>query len=319
MTQGQFHHLVIARDEPGTDDLTLWLDGVEQWNITEGAENAVANFADNVLHFFTDDGGSENPTGYVDFIRIYDGAVNQSEVNAMVVGLPQYGTPELLVNKITGEITLNSNNGAEPLNLRGYQLSSPSGQLDTVDWTSWDDGGLDGDSWFEANPSATQLAELNVTSSAALSGTTSRSFGNAYSGGIGGTEDLVFEYLEPNNGTPIIIPVRYSPEIVFTVGDLDFDTDIDGTDWELYIAGLGKELTGMTMADAFQMGDMDDDFDNDYQDFLLFKDAYEQANGVGSLAQLLTVPEPSFLFLVVPSAICALSLAGRNRSVTMFA
>ena len=73
-------------------------------------------------------------------------------------------------------------------------------------------------------------------------------------------------------------------------GDLNFDGAIDALDWPLYAAGLGRDLSGLTMAEAFQMGDMDSDFDNDYADFLLFREAYETANGPGSFALL--VPEP---------------------------
>ena len=227
----------------------------------------------------------------------------------MTANLPQYENPEVLVNKFNGDISLHSNNGVEPLELRGYQMTSPSGQLSTSNWTSWDALGLDSDTWFEANPSATQLAELNLTSSATIAPLAARSFGDVYTGGPGGPEDLVFEYLEPGNPNAIQLAVNYiAPE--FMVGDLDFDADVDGADWVLYSAGLGVDLSGMTMFDAFQMGDMDNDFDNDYHDFLAFKGAFDAFNGPGAFqAFARDVPEPATYLL---AATCALAVGPRR-------
>ena len=298
ITQGQFHHIVISRDEPGSDDVNLWLDGVQQWTFDDGSSNlAVADGPANILHLFVDDGGSENPSGYVDFIRVYDGGVSQAEVDAMFAGVPQYGLPEVEVNKVTGEISIHDNSSPEPIVMRGYQLSSASGSLDTVGWESWDSTGLDGNTWTEANPSSTQLAELNLTSNGAVSGNGSRSLGMAYGGGQDGPEDLLFEYLIPGSPFPIALPINYM-QPTMTPGDLNFDTQINAADWFLYAAGLGSDLTGLSTLEAFAKGDVDGDFDNDFEDFLLFKEIYENANGPGSLAALLSAPEPATGLLI---------------------
>ena len=295
LAEGQFHHVVLSRDEPGAGAVSVWLDGVQQWTFNDSAsELAVANFASNVLHFFSDDFGSEHPAGYVDFIRIYDSAVSQTEVDGMVAGLPNYGQLSLNVDLVTGAIDL-VNQFPESVTLRAYQLTSENGSLDPQGWTSWDDAGLDGDTWSEANPSATQLAELNLTSSVTLPFGVSRTLGSGF---VGPAEDLQFAYLEPGNATPIPVPVTYvSPALI--VGDLDFDDDIDSDDWMLFNAGFHKTLAGMNSLEAFQMGDMDGDFDNDYSDFQLFKSAYEAAHGPGSLAALLAVPEPGTAWLLL--------------------
>lgn len=289
-----FHHLVLSRDSLGSGTLSAWLDGQLQWSAAADS-NSVADAPGNILYFLRDEGLQfrENPAGYVDFLRIYDGGVSQAEVDAMVAGLPQYGSLEVSVDKLTGVIDI-ANEFPEPLTMRAYQITSASGELDTSGWVSWDEAGLDGNTWFEANPSGTQLAELNLTSSGAIPVSGSRTLGAGYGGGFGGNEDLVFEYLEPGNPTSITIPITYVGTPTFIVGDLNFDSNINAADWMLYIAGQHKDLAGMTMFEAFQMGDMDDDFDNDHTDFVLFKTAFEQANGAGSFAAMLaTVPEPS--------------------------
>lgn len=305
--QGQFHHFVISRDEPGTDNVNVWLDGVPQWTFDDGSSNlAVADGPANILQLFVDDEGSENPSGYVDYIRIYDGGVSQREVTAMFAGVPQYELPKVEVNKETGVITIYDNTSPEPIAMRGYQLNSTSGSLHPGGWTSWDSTGLDGNSWTEANPSSTQLAELNLTSSGDVSAEGSRSIGAAYAGGLGGPEDLTFQYLAPGNSFPLSLPINYiEPEMV--PGDLNFDSHINSADWLLYAAGLGKDLSGLNAFQAFKQGDLDGDLDNDYRDFLIFKSSFETANGVGSLASLSTVPEPAIwqLLLVTLSLIAS--------------
>jgi hypothetical protein len=61
------------------------------------------------------------------------------------------------------------------------------------------------------------------------------------------------------------------------------------------------------------MGDLNGDFRNDHADFVMFKTAYEAANGTGSFATMLTaVPEPSGRLLSLLGGV-GLILSGRRR------
>ena len=76
--------------------------------------------------------------------------------------------------------------------------------------------------------------------------------------------------------------------------DLTGDCSLDSEDWTRLRDNQHTEMVGLTAAEAAALGDLDGDFRNDHRDFVLFKHAYEAANGVGSFADLLqAVPEPT--------------------------
>ena len=87
-------------------------------------------------------------------------------------------------------------------------------------------------------------------------------------------------------------------QIAFLLGDLDMDTDVDAFDWEDYLGGLAIDLSAMSAADRYANGDLNGDGINNFDDFLIFTDAYELANGPGSFeAMLASVPEPAGLLM----------------------
>lgn len=103
-----------------------------------------------------------------------------------------------------------------------------------------------------------------------------------------------------SNAVPLISNFQVIGDIVFgAIGDLDLNGMIELADWQLYIAGVGADLSGLTPLERFQMGDMNGDGRNDLADFDLFVSAYDSAHGAGSLAAALQtqVPEPSPLAL----------------------
>ena len=97
------------------------------------------------------------------------------------------------------------------------------------------------------------------------------------------------------NAVPLISSFQVIGNIVFgATGDLDLNGMINITDWQLYIAGVGLDLSGLTPLERFQKGDMNGDERNDLTDFDLFITAYDGAHGAGSLAADIAaqVPEP---------------------------
>jgi hypothetical protein len=85
-------------------------------------------------------------------------------------------------------------------------------------------------------------------------------------------------------------------------GDLNHDGLVNASDWQLYKSGAWTNLAGLTPAQAYDRGDMNNDGVNDIYDFGLFAQAYDQANGVGAFVRMTRgVPEPaaSCLFVTV--------------------
>ena len=99
---------------------------------------------------------------------------------------------------------------------------------------------------------------------------------------------------DPNRPSMII---RLSPKIL--PGDLNRDLLVTGSDWILFKAGQGSNFAGLSSLESYSLGDLDGDFDHDLSDFALFRTAYDQFNGSGSFASLLSVPEPTSLVLIV--------------------
>jgi hypothetical protein len=85
--------------------------------------------------------------------------------------------------------------------------------------------------------------------------------------------------------------------------DLDLNGLTDILDWQKFITNAYTNLTGLDDRDAFQLGDLDFDGDNDFADFRYFKSAYDLANGVGAFAAIGQVPEPTAIALGLMSSI----------------
>ena len=82
------------------------------------------------------------------------------------------------------------------------------------------------------------------------------------------------------------------------IGDLDDDDDIDLADWLLYVSGLAVDLSGLTPEQRYVMGDLNFDTMNNFADFAIFKNSYDQHNGAGAFEVMLaSIPEPGALTL----------------------
>ena len=85
----------------------------------------------------------------------------------------------------------------------------------------------------------------------------------------------------------------------FALGDLTFSDGLTVDDWTVFIANAETDLAGLTVAQAYQRGDLDGDGVNSIKDFGLFQTAFDEANGPGAFqAMLASIPEPSSLLLV---------------------
>lgn len=96
-------------------------------------------------------------------------------------------------------------------------------------------------------------------------------------------------------------------------GDLTGDGMVTTDDWTMFKSGQGVNFAGLTLPQAYALGDMNGDGVHDLFDFIEFRNAYETAHGAGSFARMVAgVPEPSTLALA--STLCvALAAAIRRR------
>lgn len=85
--------------------------------------------------------------------------------------------------------------------------------------------------------------------------------------------------------------------------DLNADGELDLLDFQLYLSGLNTDLSGLTSLEAYQRGDLNGDFANNFLDFRLFQAGYDEWNGAGAFAAALAVPEPALGHLVLLAAL----------------
>jgi len=99
------------------------------------------------------------------------------------------------------------------------------------------------------------------------------------------------------------------------LADVTGDCSLDGDDWAQFRGGQFANMTGLSVAQAFALGDLNSDFMNNHADFILFKTAYEAINGQGSFAAMLTrVPEPSTLVLGILVGFVVICQGARRRT-----
>jgi endonuclease/exonuclease/phosphatase family metal-dependent hydrolase len=78
-----------------------------------------------------------------------------------------------------------------------------------------------------------------------------------------------------------------------SIADLDGSGLVDALDWGVLRSNQHADLSGYSADEAWRRGDITGDFRNDFADFVEFKTMFEGANGPGSFAAMLAVPEPA--------------------------
>ncbi|MDC0935826.1 PEP-CTERM sorting domain-containing protein [Pirellulales bacterium] len=225
-------------------------------------------------------------------------------------------SPKLTVDRDSGGMTFLADPNSA-VTILGYSISSNGGALDQAGWTpisgNYDasiggNGSVDDDdAWtvLSAAGDHTNLseAELDLAGGDGATLSAGETIDLSQLGGAwiqNPTEDLAITVLFSGGNTE-----QAEVEFVgnsgnpFEVADLDFNGAINEQDWPLFVAGHLQDLSSLTLAQAYGMGDLDSDGDNDVADFRLFKGAFDAANGGGAFeAMLAGVPEPSTLALL---------------------
>lgn len=275
--------------------------------------------------------------GSYDEFRIYHTAPNDAYVTASFAAGPNSlatFTPwveefdlSLVVDRDTGTMTL-MNSAAGSINVSDISIASASGAIDPTKWVSISDGNFptfdpDG-TWAEtsATPALIREAEILGTGGGAFGtgGTlSSLQLGNAGAWTLSTYEDLVVNVIRVNpdfSTTTIPVFVDYIGGLGERAvrADLNFDGVVDIDDWIEFASHHLEDISGLTVAQASLLGDLDADLDNDYNDFLIFQGDYDAANGLGAFAALLAgggVPEPSTAALMLIVGCATLVTRGR--------
>src|SRR3954468_1312770 len=227
------------------------------------------------------------------------------------------GTVTATLNRNTGILTI-TNGAASPLDMLGYTVSSSFGSLSQTNWltvaNNYDrpasptpgNGSIDSNnSWtiLSSGTSHTELseAELSVPSGdgGAIGAGQTLNLGNIWIRSP--TEDVTIQILRAD-GNIFAVPLTFTGNngAAFLTGDLNFNGVLDPADWPLYIANALTNLSGLSSAQRYQKGDLNNDGVNNLVDMDLFIDAYNAAHGAGAFAEMIAgVPEPSSVVLLL--------------------
>ena len=102
----------------------------------------------------------------------------------------------------------------------------------------------------------------------------------------------------------------------YPLGDLNLDGVVDRLDWPLFLAGNHADLSGLAREEAYLLGDLDGDGDNDIYDFAKFREAYELYHPApGAFAAMVAsyAPEPGSMLLLAAGA-AGLAMRRRKRT-----
>ncbi|MCA9189265.1 MAG: hypothetical protein KDA99_26755, partial [Planctomycetales bacterium] len=265
-TADVWYRLVVSgKGDPANNRqvTTAYANGVKLGTANNGLDGALS--FDPIVNLFSDESSETAPT-LVNSLAFWGEALLDAEVAALggptADGIDVNITVPVLkikVNRDNGEITFVNDSGI-PLQLQGYSITSSSAALNANAWTSvsatadMDSGGsLDtAHRWiaFTAPGGNGDLSE-------GVQGIADVPDGTQYSLGVGTwtsypTEDLTFEFIDgAGNVVGGVVEFVGNDGAPFRIGDLNFDGTIDGTDWEVYSAGLGAEFPGRSPAISY--------------------------------------------------------------------
>jgi hypothetical protein len=255
-----------------------------------------------------------------------DGYIDNVGFQVSIVPLPAL---RITVNRNSGSITLSNDTGAT-VNLSGYNILSDFQGLNPANWLSITDNydaGNPGPNQVDAAHSWSELTNASLhsdLSEADLQAGTGATLANGRTVNLGSLnawvktshEDLVFQYISAGQVKEGIVSFIGNNGNPFPNGDLNFDGNLTAADWAIFRNNQQTNLLTLTKAQAYQAGDLTGDLKNDHADCILFKQAYDAANGSGAFVGMLaSVPEPSTTLLVLAAGTLIGSAARRQRII----
>ncbi|TWT47392.1 PEP-CTERM sorting domain-containing protein [Botrimarina hoheduenensis] len=288
--QSQPFTLVLALDKDSNSYEIFYKSGTQPSQaLGMGGVSRVRNA--NSIRMATNNMGAENFPPFVLTEQVNVDRIVVSDTN------PLTDLITLDVNRVTGAMTLRNTSGASVTGITGVSLFSASESIDLTQLSG-----------FSGTLTAGATQQLDI-SPAAAPGLWVRSpiedVRAQLSISGGGVRTLDVNFI--NNGG-----------VKWATGDLDFDGTIDADDYSILVANAETDLSSLSQAFAYQRGDLNGSGTNDVVDFSLFKAAYEDANGTGSFALLLTaVPEPASGALLAIVLLSTVSTRRRHGTCSM--
>ncbi|QDV74079.1 LamG-like jellyroll fold domain-containing protein [Botrimarina mediterranea] len=320
LAAGVEHHVVVTVDQTdftggGNGTLSLYLNGslVNSGPVEDEGFIDFTLFSDNNNWLGRAQWGDPLFDGSYNEFSVYDYSLSAQDVLDSFNAGPVPGelaVPQLVVNRDTGEVTVNNATG-EQLSLLSYSIASESGSIDNVAWTSIDATNFDANGvWTSTSDTPELIAEGTTGDGGQIASAAGRTIGNAWNPSP--YEDLVFNFTLAG-GSPLAGEVVYVGNDGAAIANTDLNADgvTDADDFYLFAAASQGDLSGMSAYELYKNGDLNGDGANNYVDFRLFKDAFIAANGAAAFAALAaSVPEPTSLLLVVGAGV---GLAFRRR------
>lgn len=116
--------------------------------------------------------------------------------------------------------------------------------------------------------------------------------------------------------TEVVALTDITPLDTGPFGDLNANGTLDVGDYAILLRNLNQDLSALAPEETGALGDLNGDLLTDFYDLVLFRNAYDQANGAGSFATLGNlVPEPNsamLLFLLVSSVVWGVGSRGSS-------
>jgi hypothetical protein len=235
-------------------------------------------------------------------------------------------TMRLEVDRMTGGLKLINKTG-ENRTITGYRIASEFEALNPTNgvWTSITDTadfnsgrGFDPlKNWLELTPASGRddLSEVQQPGGSGVTMANNQMFNLGSPWIHSSTEDLTLEVLllDGTVETGRVVFVGNGGH-AFALGDLDGLNGVGPDDWEIFRSHHGETFTGLSLAEAYQLGDLDRDRRSTIRDFVLFKTAYDQQNGPGAASALFSgVPEPSAILLLLATVPAIIGLRSQYR------
>jgi hypothetical protein len=236
----------------------------------------------------------------------------------VVIEAPSPPPVLVTIDRDTGSMTLESISG-ENFDINSLNFSSSSGSFNSDNWKSiagnYDmagDGSVDpNDDWTVTSQTATELSENTAGDGATITPGQTIDLGTNDVWLKSPFQDVRVELFDTGLGETVRGAISYTGDAIL-FADLNLDGDLNGLDWELFVAGYGSELDGLTAREAYLLADIITDFEHNAEDFIGFVEAYDEFNGEGAFAATIGVPEPSTATLAMLFGFSAVVLLGRG-------